>query len=203
MKNSEQNSSFIQKFFENNVYCVVGIFLLIVFLLDYFFIMKRQMDTLNVLNPQVTLLKQDIVETKNNIQKNDVYKAQITRLKEQLQKGGYKIPSKEEVLDGISRIAYQNKIKIDQMIPGKGMQEVLQKDLEEQYYAFPISVEVHGGYHDIGRFVDQLEKDNVYKSIAALTIESNAKDPTQHTVRLMIKTILLDKIEKSENPKGS
>lgn len=202
MKNFEQYPPFIQKFFQNNIYCVIGVFLLIVFLLDYFFIMKRQMDALNTSNPQVTLLKQDIAETKNNIEKINEYKAQIARLKDQLQKSGYKIPSKEEILDGISRIAYQNKIKIDQMIPGKGMKEVLQKDLEEQYYAFPISVEVHGGYHDIGRFIDQLEKDNVYKSISALTIESNAKDPGQHTARLMIKTILLDKIEKSENQKG-
>lgn len=192
----------LQNFFEKNVYSVVGIFLLVVFLLDYFLIMKRQMDALNALNPKVTLLKEDIAETKDNIQKSGAYQAQIARLKEQLQKTGYKIPSKEEVLDGISRIANQNKVKIDQMIPGKGMQEVLQKDLEEQYYAFPISVEAHGGYHDIGRFVDQLEKDNVYKSIAALTVESNPKDPAQHTARLMIKTILLDKIEKSENQKG-
>lgn len=191
----------LQEFLENNIYCVVGVFLLIMFLLDYFLIMKRQMDALNALNPKVTLLKEDIAETKNNIQKSDAYKAQIARLKEQLQKTGYKIPSREEVLDGISRIANQNKVKIDQMIPGKGMQEVLQKDLEEQYYAFPISLEAHGGYHDIGRFVDQLEKDNIYKSIAALTVESNAKDPAQHTARLMIKTIL-DKIEKSENPRG-
>ncbi len=203
MKNPQQNLSFIQKFLENNIYCVVGGFLLIVFLLDYFLIMKRQMDTLNTFSPKVTLLKQDIAETKDNVQKIDVYKAQIARLKEQLQKSGYKIPSKEEVLDGISHIAHQNRIKIDQMIPGKGIQEILEKDLEEQYYAFPISLEAQGGYHDIGRFVDQLEKDNVYKSIVALTVESNAKDPAQHTVKLIIKTILLDKIEKSENKKGS
>ena len=202
MKNFEQCPPFIQKFLQNNIYSVVGVFLLIVFLSDYFFIMKRQMDALNTSNPQVVLLKQDIAEIKNNVEKINDYKDQIVRLKEQLQKSGYNIPSKEEVLDGISRIAYQNKIKIDQMIPGKGMQEVLKKDLEEQYYAFPILVEAHGGYHDIGRFVDQLEKDNVYKSISTLTIESNAKDQAQHTAKLMIKTILLDKIEKSENPKG-
>ena len=193
----------LKKFVEDNLYLVLGIFLLIVFLLDYFLIMKRQMDALNTLNPKLTVLRQDIAETKNNIQKSGAYQAQIARLKEQLQKTGYKIPSKEEVLDGISRIARQNKIKIDQMIPGKGMQEVLQKDVEEQYYAFPISVEAQGGYHDIGRFIDQLEKDNVYKIISALTIESSPKDPEHHTVRLMIKTILRDKIEKSENPKGS
>ena len=193
----------IRKFVEDNIYCVLGVFLLIMFLLDYVLITKRQMDALNTLNPQLTLLRQEIAETENNIHKSDDYQAQIARLKEQLQKTGYKIPSKEEVLDGISRIAHQNKIKIDQMIPGKGMPEVLQKDAEEQYYAFPISVEAQGGYHDIGRFIDQLEKDHVYKTISALTIESNHKDPEHHTVRLMIKTILQDKIEKSENPKGS
>ena len=203
MKNLEQKILLIQKFVENNAYYVLGGFLLMMFLLDYVFITKRQMDTLNTLNPKLTFLKQDIAETKNNIQKSGVYQVQIARLKAQLQKGGYKIPSKEEVLDGISRIAHQNRIKIDQMIPGKGIQEILEKDAEEQYYSFPISVEAQGGYHDIGRFVDQLEKDNVYKSISAVTIESNPKDPDQHTVKLIIKTILLDKIEKSENQKGS
>ena len=201
MKISEQNFSLIQKFVENNIYYVLGVFLLVVFLLDYFLIMKWQMDALNTLNPKVTLLRKDIAETKDNIQKSALYQTQIARLKEQLQKTGYKIPSKEEVLDGISRIAHQNRVKIDQMIPGKGIQEILQKDVEEQYYAFPISIEARGGYHDIGRFVDQFEKNSVYKTISTLTIESNSKDPEHHTVRLMIKTILQDKIEKIENQK--
>lgn len=185
-----------QKFIEHNAYYVVGGILLVVFLLDYFFIMRRQMDALNTLSPKLALLKQDLAETKNNIQQSDVYKVQIARLKEQLQRSGYKIPSKEEVLDGISRIATQNKIKIDQMTTGKGTPEILHKDVEEQYYAFPLSIQAQGGYHDVGRFIDQLEKDNVYKSISALTIESRSKDPEHHSVRLMIKAILQDKIEK-------
>lgn len=202
MKSQEKFFSFIQKLNQTNIYYILGCFLLVVFLLDYFLIMKQQMDSLNTLNPKLTLLKQEMEETKNNIQKSGVYQTQIARLKEQLKKGGYKIPAKEEmssVLDGISRIANQNKIKIDQMIPGQGGREVLQKDGEDKYYAFPVLVEAKGGYHDIGRFIDQLEKDSIYKNVSALTVEANAQDSAHHTVKLTIKTILLDReIEKIE-----
>ena len=202
MKNPINLPPAVQQFVEQHIYYIFGVALVSFFLLDYFFFMKpRQIDTLAALTPQIQLMSQDIIDTKNNIQQSDSFQIQIKRLKEQLQKLGYKIPIKEEVsqvLDGISRLANQNKIRIDQMIPGKGVQEILQKDSEGKYYVFPISVEASGGYHDIGRFIDQIEKDEIFKSVANLTMEASAKDPMHQTARLTITTIILEKAENSK-----
>ena len=203
MKELDQISNEMTKVFEKYQYVVLGGILLTIFAFDYFFFMKPQLNTLNTLSPKLTILRQDITQATDNIAQIDFYRSEIGQLKEKFKKSDFKILSKEEanlILEGISRLATQNKVKIDQILPFKGPPELLLKNKEGSYYSFPIRLEAKGGYHDIGRFLDQLERDNVFKSITALTIVSNADDPTHHSIKLTVKSIIL---EKAEGPGGS
>ena len=207
MKTLEKIFDIFSRVMEKNRYLVVGIILLFIFLLDYFLIMKPQLGLLNSVNPKLTILEQDIKELRGNIPKINVYQKEINQLKEQFQKTGYRIPYKEEVsliLEGISRLANQNKIKIEQMMPVKGAQELLLKSNEGKYYSFSIFVDVEGSYHDIGRFVNKIEKDDIFKSISALSITANPKDAVHHSVKMTIKAIILEKTEpQRQGQKGS
>ena len=207
MKTLEKIFDVFSRVMEKNRYLVVGIILLFIFLLDYFLIMKPQLGLLNSVNPKLTILEQDIKELRENIPKINLYQKEINQLKEQFQKTGYRIPYKEEmslILEGISRLANQNKIKIAQMMPVKGAQELLLKNNEGKYYSFSIFVDVEGSYHDIGRFVNKIEKDDIFKSISALSITANPKDAVHHSVKMTIKAIILEKTEpQRQGQKGS
>ncbi len=203
MKIPEKISNAFSASTEKQRYFFLGIILVIIFLLDYFFIMKGQLEFLNTINPKLTILQQDIKEVKEDIPKIIGYQKEINLFQEQFRKTGYEIPSKEEVsliLEGISLLASQTKIKIEQMMPVKGAQELLHKNNEGKYFSFPIFVEAQGSYHDIGRFVNKIEKDAIFKSIVAFNITANPKDVAHQVVKMTIKAIIL---EKTRGQKGS
>ena len=205
MKIPEKISDVFSGITEKDRYLVLGIILFSIFLMDYFFILKPQMGILNAVNPKLTILQQEIKDVKENIPKAAGYQNEINRLKEQFQKSGYQILFKEEVsviLEGISLLANQNKIKIEQMMPVKGGEELLLKNNEGKYISFPIFVAVQGSYHDIGRFVNKLEEDAIFKSISAFSITANPKDTAHHSVKMTIKAIILEKTE-PQGHKGS
>ena len=185
------------KMSEKNRYLVLGGFLVVLFLVDYFLIMKTQLDALNVLNPKVTILDQDLKQARSNIAMKYYYESEIQRLGEEARKTDYEILPVEDpiILEGISRLASDNRIKIDQMVPYKSSQELLLTNKEGKFYSFPVLVEARGAYHDIGRFVDQLEKDKVFRSVSSFVISASPNDSSHHSVRLTIKTIVLEKAE--------
>ena len=162
--------------------------------------MQPRLKDLNTINAKLGVLKQDLQQAKDNIAQMSFYQSQLVHLKEALQKSEYKILMKEEVpliLEGISHLASQNGIKIDQIVPDKSSQELLLTNKDGKYYSFPISVQARAGYHDIGRFIDQLEKDKIFKTISRLTIVGNPADPIHHSLNLTIKAVILEKEEGS------
>ena len=198
MKIQEKISDIFSKITEKNRYLVVGTILLCIFLADYFFVLKKQLELLNMINPDLAVLQQDIKEVKETIPQVHIYQNEISRMKDQFRKKGYRIPAKEEVsfiLEGISRIANQNKIKIDQMMPIKGVEELLLKNKEGKYYSFNVFLQVQGSYHDIGRFFNSIETDPIFKSISAFTMTANPQDTTHHSVKMTIKAIIVEKNE--------
>ncbi len=198
MKIPDSVYEWFPKLDEKNWYTILGGVLFLVFLLYYFFLMQPRLRDLNVINAKRMTLKQDLQQGRENISKTAFYESEILRLKEQLGKVEYKIPLKGEIpliLQGISSLATRNSIKIDEMVPDKSSKELLLTNKEGKYYSFPILMEARAGYHDIGRFIDGLEKDRIFKSISAMTIAGNVSDPMRHSLKLTIKTIILEKTE--------
>ena len=190
---------------EKNRYYILGGVLISILLLYHFFLMQPRLKDWSTLNGKITTLKGDIQQTQENIAKMGFYQSQIAGLQEVLQKSDYKIPTKEEtplILEGIFRLASQNDVKIDQMVPDKFSQELLLTNKDGKYYSFSIWLQGRGGYHDIGRFIDQLEKDKIFKRIALFTIAANPADPLRHSLNLTIRVVILEKQEAAENPTG-
>ena len=112
---------------KNRHYFLIGA-LLFIFLLDYFILMRPQLVTLTKINPEIKLLSQDIEKAREDIGKLDFYQTEVKRLESQLAQTSQKIKSKEEVsiiLEQISRLANQNNIRIDQIMPFIEEQKVL------------------------------------------------------------------------------
>ncbi len=198
MKIPEQYRQSITILLEKYHYYVLGGVLVFVFFIYYLVGMRPQLEHLNSINPQIDILKTQLSEAKENISRFSGYQAEATQLKQKFKNSGYKILAREEVpalLESISTLAVKNKIRIEKIMAVKGGQELLQSNKEGKYYSFPVKLEGRGGYHDIGRFIDQLEKDEVFKSISALGISSNKDDELHHAFNLTIKSVVIDKPE--------
>ena len=192
---TEKITDFINKLDEKNRYSILAGIMIGIFALDYFLIMKGQLDNLNNLNPKINILIQDLNTAKQNVTNIATYSTQVKSLNEQFDGASLKVVSQEElprVLESISRLAQDSKIKINQLFPIKGSQELLLTNNEGKYYSFPILVEATGGFHEVGRFVDQMEKDEILKSVTALTIAAGPQEATRLTIKLTIKTVVLE-----------
>jgi len=189
---------------EKNRYYILAGILLFIFLLDYFLIMQPQLRTLMTLNPKITILAKDFKRVKGDMPRYNQYQEEVFKLREKKMVSGTKILLKEEVsmiLENISRIANKVGVRINQIMPIKDSQQLVLANEDGRYYALSILVDARGGYHDIGRFFNQVENDPIFMSIIDFDITANTSDPAHHSTRVTIKSYVLGKGEEMP-PKG-
>jgi Tfp pilus assembly protein PilO len=177
----------------NRYYIFIGV-LVFVSLADYVILMKPQLTALTKIGPEIKILSRDIQKAKEEIQKKNSYKDETRRLEDKIKGHSLKIKAKDEVpliLERISQLASQNGVEIDQIMPFSRDQEVLFQDNKRTYYALPILVEARSGYHGFGRFLDQLEKDNVSVDMTAFTIMAT-DDARYHRVTLNLEAMVFE-----------
>ena len=172
------------------------------FFLDYMILMRPQLNALNKINPKIKTLAGDIKTTKENIQKIDYYKNEVERLKEKVADVSQRVRSKDEmslILEEISQIANQSKVKIDQIAPKADDLKMLVENNKKDYFSLAISIEAKSGYHNLGRFLNHIENSDIFFSIFALNI-SPTDDPTTHSAKMTINAIVFDYSKPDKKP---
>lgn len=178
---------------QNRLYIFIG-GLMFVFLFDYFILMRPQLATLAKISPENKVLSQDIQKADEDIQKLGTYKAQVARLKAGIEEMNLKIKSKDEVpviLEHISLLADQNKVDVDQIMPASHDQQVLLEDNKRMYISLPVLVEARSGYHDFGRFLNDIEQDNISLGVRSFSVTAT-NDTQYHALRVSLEAIVFE-----------
>ena len=66
------------------------------------------------------------------------------------------------------------------------------KNNDGQYLAVPVKVEASGGYHNFGRFLNQLENEEQFFTIFDFSIIGNNQDTVHHSISLTIKALIFE-----------
>jgi type IV pilus assembly protein PilO len=186
-------------------YLIFGGALLLVFLINYFLLLGPLMGSLNKMSAKTSEIRQNLQGVKNDIARIDQNRAQLEKIRGQINEVKIKIRSKQEVpliLEDISRNANQTGVKIDQLMPLKDQQDTLAKTEQVNYFSLPILIQVRSSYHDLGRFLAQLEGDKIFYSLSGLSITANPKDATRQMVQLTIKSVISEKADKKTESKS-
>ncbi|HOW35922.1 MAG TPA: type 4a pilus biogenesis protein PilO [Candidatus Omnitrophota bacterium] len=201
MNITEQLSTRLAALSEKNRYAVLGGIMLAIFIFWYFLLMQPQLKNLMKLSPQITELSRNLAETKRNMHLINEHRARLAQLRDQLKTSGGKILPKEEIpaiLEDISRIANESKVRINQIIPIKESQQlVLSKD-DGKYYSLPILVTARANYHNIGRFFNRIEGADIFMSITDFDIVANSDDPLLHSLKVTVKAFVREKAADKE-----
>jgi type IV pilus assembly protein PilO len=187
--------SVVTRFSEKNPYYALGAFLLVVFLLDYFLIMQFQLGALFQLNPKLTTVAEDMRSTRSDIAKIGEYRQQIVSLGAMAKKVNSKIHTRDEiplVINNVTRLAKRNSIRIEQIMPDSSAPEPIVKDSEGQYYAVPLRIEARGTYHDFGRFINQLENEEVFLTIGNFRMDASPLDSALHVIKLTLNAVVFE-----------
>lgn len=179
-------------------YTIAG-FLVIVLLVDYFCIMRFQLGALTALSSKITVKSRELQTAKKRMRKTQRYRDDLKKLKEKMEDINRKIKSREEiprVLENISRIANRNSVHIERIMPDTSVTEPILENNEGQYFSIPVVVEAGSSYHDLGRFLSQLEAEGLFWDISEFTVIVNMSDSVNHIVKLTFNTVVFDKIQK-------
>lgn len=176
-------------------YYLLGGVLLLVFLADYFLLLRPLLGSVNKLSSQTSELKHNLEDAKTDIARIGQNRDQLEKIRNQVNEVKVKIRSAQEVpliLEDISRIASENGVKIDQLMPLKDQKVLLAKQKDVEYYALPIMVQARSPYHELGRWLAQLENEKVFYGIGNLSIMTNQKDTMRHQVQITLKAAIFE-----------
>jgi len=194
---SEQVSKLIAKINEKNPHYIIAGILALILVVDYFGVMQFQIGTLSSLNPKIRDLSQEVKATKSNIQRMPQYQKEVRDLEQRIADINDKMKPRAGVpliLENISRVASKNGVQVEQLMPDTAVDQPVAKNKDGFFYKIPIVVEARSGYHQFGRFLNELEREEVFLSIPEFTIAAAGNEAAQHAIKLTIHAIVFDKI---------
>ncbi len=183
---------------EKNLYYLFGGVLVLIFVLDYLVLMRPQLNSLYKLGPNIKALSEDISRNIDDAWNIEEYAKDIKRLSKEFEQVSSRIKSKEEVsivLEQVSMIADKNHILIDQITPVFQNQSKVLENKGMVYYRLPIDIDARAAYHDIGRFINQLESGDLFFKIAEFSI-AYLEDSKLNKIKLTVEVIIFDKLKK-------
>ncbi len=177
---------------DKNKLILVSIVILIILYVDFSFGLKSQMRALGMLNPKIVRLRRDLKNLNADLNR-------MMRAQGKGEGGGSqirKLVSAGEipwVIEEISRLANQQDVKLFQIKPSRSLAKA--KSIPrfipaDRYSPVQIDLEISAGYHQLGRFLSELENHAVFLEIQELDIKQSQRCPFEHKIKLKLKTLV-------------
>lgn len=170
--------------------------LVLIAILYFLIFLRPQMSSLGKVSKEMGTLSTDLKAAKDNIAKVDFYKNEVEKLKVRISELNKKVKYKEEtplVLARISKLADESKIRIDQIMPDNQSQELILENSGRKYFDLPVTIEANGTYHNFGKFLNKIEKDDIFLKIGAFSLISNPNSQ-QHSIKLELRAVIFEEL---------
>lgn len=169
---------------------LLALFCGLVFYLFFSFLLSAQMNSMKQKGPQIARLKNSL-DTFNrefaqmNQAKSKQSKLQTLSLAKKIISGDEKV----SVLQSLSDIANKNNIQIIQM---RHAEEPVSKQDKAapkiNATPFQVILDIDCDYHNLGRFIADIENSNIFWAVQSLKITPQAADTAKHKVNLILRT---------------
>lgn len=200
---------------------LAAIFGLLVLYIYFQFFLKFSLAKLMELSSSINQQKANLVKSEALVGRKSEMEKSVVDLEARMEKYKISLPARSDmpgILQEISRIASESKIKILKMEPVKESKETagisappmpampsMPGSLEEQppqisgtvYTEIHIRIEANGGYHDLGLFINNIENAKNFMKISELDIDADSDSIYRHKINMVIVAYVL-----SGEPKG-
>lgn len=116
----------------------------------------------------------------------------IESFQEKVDKYENMLPAQQEIpslLENLSNMARDSGIKIVGITPVATAEDRPGKD--QIYKEQPILISAKSGYHELGRFIDNLENSSRFMKVGNIQIKASSASPKKHDVELLVLTYIL------------
>ena len=195
-------TAFLKILGRKNPYFALVAILAFVFILDCAILLRPQLSGLVKLAPKIETLKNDLKKIHTDAQRLPEYQKELEHFKKSLEDADLKVQLKQTlplILEQISRTANQHSIKIDQITQDNKEEELLMTAEERQYFAVPIVIHARSGYHDFGKFLNQIETNQNFLLVKQFTINA-ANEAKLHDIQLTLEAIVYEEVSLKEKP---
>ena len=179
-----------------NQVLILSILVIAIILVVYFyFFLKPEISAVRKVLPKVGALNKDIKEVNKQIDSIGELKARINVLKEKVGQYETRLPTKKEIgsiLNHLSALASQEDIKITGIKELETIKGEMQEG-EQAYSGVPIEIDMKSGYHQLGKFISEIENSDRLMKIDDLEIKSTSENLTEHDVKLIVSSFVLVK----------
>jgi Tfp pilus assembly protein PilO len=106
-----------------------------------------------------------------------------------------KIRTREEIpliIDTVSRLAKMHGIRVEEILPNASVSEPILKDNEGQYFSVPLLIKARAGYHNFGKFINQIEREENFFTLGDFSIETNPMDATHPSIKMNLNAIVFE-----------
>lgn len=199
----ESLSATIAKINEKSPYLIVMIVAGAIAVFFYYAFFETKIKETTVLGGEIRDLHQTLDETHNNLLRIGQYQQEVAKLKTKIEKYSKRVKSREDIpsaLESLSRLASENGVKIEQMMPDEAHNEIVFKNAEGNFIAIPVVIGAKSGYHDFGRLINKLEDAGLFVGLRDFGIVTNASDSNQHQVKLVLNLVIFEKADNVEKP---
>lgn len=179
---------------KNPYYLIIGV-LVFFLLMDYFLFMRFQLGVLRTLGPKRSEIADGFRQFETNRSRVDKYKKDVVLLDKKLAVLEGRIRTVEQIpaiLEELSRAANRNKIFVEQILPDTNLGDPVLKNADGQYYLMSVVIEAKSGYHNFGRFLNELEETRALMKISQVNISSNVGNPRQHQIKLEVQAVIFE-----------
>ena len=183
----------IREFLEdelNRMYLILGGTALIAVLYLTFLIVPKFSD-LQKLSREVGDLNDKITLVNTRVKKLDEATKKLKALREEEALYAKQLPAQKEIpafLEGLAQTADKSSVKILSVTPHE-MTGVDKRGKEKQYYCeMPVIVTAKSGYHQLGEFINDIEKGKRFMTVEDLRITYDPAVPRGHNIKLVLET---------------
>lgn len=153
--------------------------------------LRPKLKQVSLLLPAVSRLQAKVRATEKDWANRNSFKQQISRLNEKIDYYEKKLPGEKEIpaiLEYLSEAAKRLNVRLTEIKP---IEQSENKHRGEIYYSVPILLKAECGYHQIGRFINELERADRFMKISDIKIEAGPTQGNTLSIELITVTYVM------------
>ena len=173
---------------------IVGLVSIIAFALYLYFIFIPQVTRVVSLFGKVARVKAELKSAKSTSAETEGLKKKLSEYSEKVELYEKRLPVEREIpslLENLSNMAKGSNIKITSIMPQLTQTENVSQRQSNLYQEIPIRITARSGYHELGKFISNLENSDRFMKVTNIGIKSNKASPKQHDIELTVCTYIL------------
>ena len=168
----------------------------------FFFIPLKQ--TWIKRRPQIQRLQRDLTQTRQRMAHLKASEEELSRLAAQYELPSVTLAPEEqlpELLERIAQLAHASHVHLLAVKPKADFDRL--NPGASGYLELPVTVEASAGYHQVGAFLDALERSESLVRVQELKIQANESDLWNHDVAIVLQTYLVPGARRNASVRGT